>query len=292
MKTLLSIVLSLLVSCGSNKISNIQSNNSDTFSDETFMRFGHTRLENTSTEDELQNALVNCYRGNFSKGLGQLKRNLNKNRDNSKYWLYLGNCYGLYGNIQKSNYYYDFALAGSKRIKSAVLNNRSLIAMKAHNYNEATTLLLKAIKLSPEVKITKYNLAQLYIKFNHTEKARKLLLPYINSSTDTDLIFSMMAIELIENNLEKSKKWQEKFKTNDLKREDISLYRALLYFELKDYRNAKMALGMQRPTIIKEIQRASRELDYKINTELKRIQKEESKDAKGTKGVNSVAFKN
>ena len=292
MKLVIFAMLIMLASCGSHKISNKQQTKDDTFSDETFMRFGHTRLDAQKTNDKLKKALVNCYKGNFSKGLSQLKSQLNENRTNHKYWLYLGNCYGLFGNMQKSNYYYDFALAGSNTIKAAVLNNRSLIAMRGHNFNEANALLLKAVKLAPNVKITKYNLAQLYIKFNHTKKARKLLVPYIKSSTDTDLIFSMMAIELIENNLQSSKKWEEKFSDNDLKREDISLYRALLYFELKDYKNAKMALGMQRPTIIKEIQRASTELDERINVELKRIQIKDSKDAKGTKGVKRVAVKN
>jgi Tfp pilus assembly protein PilF len=291
MRILIVSLFLVLTSCGTSKINKVQSDKSDTFSDETFMRYGHSRLSNTNVKNDLQGALRNCYKGNFSKGLGKLKSKLNKNKNNHKYWLYLGNCYELYGNIQKSNFYYEFALGGSNSIKAAVLNNRSLIAMKGLNYNEANELLTKAIKLAPQVKVPRYNLAQLYIKFNHTQKARTLLAPYIVSSSDTDLIFSMMAIELIENNLEESKKWNNKFNEKDLKREDISLYRALLFFELKDYKSAKMALGMQRPTIIKEIQRATRELNSKIDVELKRIQERDSKDAKGTKGVNRVAVK-
>lgn len=257
------------------------------------MRFGHNRLSQTNTKDVLNLALIECYKGNFSKGLSSLKKNLNSNRDNQKYWLYLGNCYGLYGNSAKSNFYYDYALSGNKVIQAAVLNNRALLAMKANNFNEASDLLKKAIELAPNVKITKYNLAQLYIKFNHTKAARELLNPYVRQSQDKDLIFSMMSIELMEGNLKKASSWESKFEIQDYKREDIALYRALLFFELKEYNKAKIALGIQRPTVIKEINRATDVLKVQIENELNRIQNEKKKqDAKQAKGVKSVAYKN
>ncbi|WP_127715859.1 lipopolysaccharide assembly protein LapB [Halobacteriovorax sp. HLS] len=286
-------ILSIMTSCGSHRINNSQKSKSDTFSDETFMRYGHARLDKLDKLNPLESALANCYKGKFNSGLSSLKKSLNANRSNSKYWLYLGNCYNLYGSTHKANYYYDFALSGPKEVQAAILNNRALLAMKGLNYNEANELLQKAIKLAPGVKVPKYNLAQLYIKFNHTQSARDLLREYQSSSTDKDVIFSMMSIELIEGNLKEAKKWEEKFSNNDLRREDISLYRSLLYFEMKEFKKAKDALGLQRPTIIEEIKAASIELQDRINSELKRIQEElDSKDAKVRKGVNSVAVKN
>jgi tetratricopeptide (TPR) repeat protein len=293
MKLLIILLTLLITSCGSHKLNLASSRSEDTFSNETFMRYGHNRLKNTNTADKLNSALINCYKGKFKKALKSFKYQLNDQRKNNKYWLYIGNCYGLYGNTAKANFYYDYAMSGKNEIKAAVLNNRALMAMKANNFNEASDLLNKAIKLAPSIKVTKYNLAQLYIKFNHTKEARNLLRPYLNSSNDKDLVFSMMNIELIEGNLKQSKHWEEKIAVNDYKREDIALYRALLFFELKEFNKAKEALGLQRPTVIKEINRATNVLKAQIENELNRIQKELNKqDAKRIKGVKSVAFKN
>ncbi|OUR97115.1 hypothetical protein A9Q84_12355 [Halobacteriovorax marinus] len=286
---ILSFLSLVLISCGSNRINNTQLSTADTFSDETFMRFGHARLRSIKNRNIMINSLVQCYRGNYSKGLKDLQKSLVKYRDNPKYWLYIGNCYQLYGNSLKANHFYDYALSGPAHVKSAIFNNRALMAMKAHNYEEAQTLLSKSIKLTSSHKVPKFNLAQLYIKFNETKKARQLLAGYLTHSTsDVDLIFSMMSIELAEGNLQAALKWSKKFKQNDLKREDISLYRSLLYVELGQFKKAKDSLGLQRPTVIKEIIQASNILNSKIDQELKRLQEIEKKN----KGVRSVVVKN
>lgn len=293
-KFILLTLASLLISCGTSKINNTQESSSDTFSDETFMRYGHARLKIINSNDLLVNSLVQCYRGNFNKGLKTLQSSLIENRENPKYWLYIGNCYQMYGNSFKANHFYDYAMSGPNQIKAAIFNNRALLAMKAHNYEDAQNLLQKSIKLSSINKVPKFNLAQLYIKFNQTTKARNLIKSYLTQSTnDADLIFSMMSIELADGNLKEALKWSKKFNQRDLKREDVSLFRSLLYVELEDYKKAKEALGKQRPTVIKEIIQASRILNSKIDQELKRIQKiKKNKEVVNNKGVNSVTFKN
>jgi hypothetical protein len=90
-----------------------------------------------------------------------------------------------------------------------------------------------------------------------------------------------------------SLEWSNKFNEKDHKREDISLFRSLLFVELRKYNKAKEALGQQRPTIIKEIIHASKILNTKIDLELKRLQKIKSnKEVLKNKGVRSVTFKN
>uniref|UniRef100_UPI003569760B tetratricopeptide repeat protein n=1 Tax=Halobacteriovorax sp. TaxID=2020862 RepID=UPI003569760B len=138
------------------------------------------------------------------------------------------------------------------------------------------------IKLSPKSNIPKYNLAQVYIKFNHLEKAKDLINPLVNkNSNDIDLIFSIMTIEIAQGNFDKAYSWSKRFDSMDLRREDISLYVALLYYELKKYVEAKAIIGAQKPTIIEEINSATKVITKKIDIELKRIKEEnDRKEAK------------
>lgn len=294
MKIIYLISLLIICSCGSHKIKQVVSSENDAFSQESFMRFGNARLTNVDEKNFLNKSLAKCYRGNFNDSLGTLQKNINKYRDNEKYWLYIGICYQLYGNQIKANYFYDYALSGNKITQASIFNNKALIALKAGNFEDAYTLLNKAIKLSPSSKVPKYNLAQLFIKFNHLDKARSLIQPLsIKNPSDIDLIFSMMTIELAQGNLSKANSWAKRISSKNLKREDISLYVALLQFKLGDYKKAKATIGAQRATIIEEINNATKVLSTKIDQELERIKEEQdSKDASVKKGVNRVAVKN
>ncbi|WP_417334910.1 tetratricopeptide repeat protein [Halobacteriovorax marinus] len=294
MKILTVISLLLLASCGSHKIVSKLDNNDDAFSNESFMRFGHTRLTQVNENEFLKKELSNCYRGSFSTSLKSLQDKLGEYKSNEKYWLYIGICYQLYGSQLKANFYYDYALSGSKYTQAAILNNKALVAMKARNFDDAYPLLEKSIKLAPTSNVPKYNLAQLYIKFNHLEKARSLITPLVRKNQgDVDLILSMMTIEIASKDYKRASYWAGKFNSKQLTREDISLYVALLYYELGNYAQAKEIIGKQRATIIDEIATASRELNKKIDIELERIKEEkDSKDANIKKGVNRVAVKN
>ncbi|PIK15398.1 tetratricopeptide repeat protein [Halobacteriovorax sp. JY17] len=294
MKVAILLTIFLAVSCGSHKInSHLQSKN-DAFSEESFMRFGNTRLSKISEENFLNKSLSKCYNGDFKSSLQDLQSNINKYREDKKYWLFIGICYQLYGNQLKANYFYDYALSGENLIQASIYNNKALVALKSSNFEDAHTLLEKSIKLSPNSKVPKYNLAQVYIKFNHLEKARTLIHPLVTSNpNDIDLILSMMTIEIAEGNFTKAYSWAKRFNDENLKREDISLYVALLYYELKRYEEAKAIIGGQRATIIEEIKSATNALSNKINIELERIKEEkDSKDANVKKGVKRVAVKN
>uniref|UniRef100_UPI003565E511 tetratricopeptide repeat protein n=1 Tax=Halobacteriovorax sp. TaxID=2020862 RepID=UPI003565E511 len=191
MKIINIITLFLLVSCGSHKINNNLRSENDAFADESFMRFGNTRLSKVSEKDFLAKSLSKCYKGNFKSTLNDMQKEIKSYKNNSKYWLYIGICYQLYGSQLKANYFYDYALSGSNLIKASVYNNKALVALKSNNFEGAQILLEKAIKLSPKSNIPKYNLAQVYIKFNHLEKAKDLINPLVNkNSNDIDLIFS------------------------------------------------------------------------------------------------------
>lgn len=293
MKVTLTILLSLLISCGSHRINNQVSEKNDAFNDETFMRFGSIRLSEVSDKNFLNKSLSKCYSGNYNGALKDLQSSINLYRNNNKYWLYIGICYQLYGSQLKANYFYDYALSGSDDIKASILNNKALVALKSQNYEDAHTLLTKAIKLSPKSNVPKYNLAQVYIKFNHLKKARNLISPLIHKNPgDIDLILSMMTIELAEGNLEKAYSWSKRFSKDELKREDISLYVALLHYEMNSYEQAKAVIGGQRPTIIEEIKSATEVLTKKIDLELDKEKKaKDSKDANVKKGVSHVAVK-
>jgi Tfp pilus assembly protein PilF len=188
---ILTLVLLNFISCGTSKINNEQKISADTFSDETFMRYGHARLKKFNSKDILVSSLVQCYRGNYSKGLKSFQKSLKTNRQNPKYWLYIANCYQMYGNNLKANHFYDYAMSGSSLIKAAIFNNKALMAMKAHNYEDAQSFLQKSISLSSSQKVPKFNLAQLYIKFNQTKKARSLISSYLTNSTN-DVVSRMV----------------------------------------------------------------------------------------------------
>ncbi len=278
MKSIYLIVLFLLVGCGSHKINNNLNSENDAFAEESFMRFGNARLNKVSNKDFLAKSLSRCYNGEFKTTLNDMQKEIKSYKNKSKYWLYIGICYQLYGSQLKANYFYDYALSGSSLIKASIYNNKALVALKSNNYEGAQILLEKAIKLSPKSKIPKYNLAQVYIKFNHLEKAKNLINPLVNkNSNDIDLIFSIMTIEIAQGNFQKAYSWSKRFNSNDLRREDISLYVALLYYELKKYKEAKSIIGSQRPTIIEEINSATQVITKKIDIELKKIKEEQER---------------
>lgn len=282
MKGIYLVIILLLTSCGSHKINNNLKSENDAFAEESFMRFGNVRLNKVSEKDFLAKSLSKCYNGEFKSTLNEMQKKIKVYKEDSKYWLYIGICYQLYGSQLKANYFYDYALSGSSLIKASIYNNKALIALRSNNYESAQVLLEKAISLSPSSKIPKYNLAQVYIKFNHLEKAKKLINPLVSkNSNDIDLIFSIMTIEIAQGNFTKALAWSKRFNSNDLRREDISLYVALLYYELKEYVDAKAIIGAQKPTIIEDINSATKVLTKKIDIELQKIKDEkESKEEK------------
>jgi tetratricopeptide (TPR) repeat protein len=128
-------------------------------------------------------------------------------KSNFTHFHMLASCHYLLGDYEIADLFFtlSYGHAKTRKQKSIVLNNRALILIKNKKFQKAKQLLSKSIQFNPNSKTPKFNLASLYISFNHVNNSLKLLNEIHNPKVkDRDVLFMLAVNYLLKSNHSKS----------------------------------------------------------------------------------------
>ena len=271
MKILTSFLFILFfASCSSSRIDRkIDDSSWDLLADETYLRWGESRLEK-AVKPEL--AVIGCYLGETKKTLEGFKKDyLTKNQD-PYYWLHIGNCYFLLEKWSKAEFYYRMTLdeTKSKTIKSVALNNLGLIHFKYEQWEKGKQFLDDSISIAPKFKVPRYNLSQLYLQFGFYDKAIEVLNhPIFKGHKDIDVYFSFANAYLYKGDLKKSEEFFSLIPKDHFRREDIAATYALYLIKTGKIKDAKSIMDKRERSGVIEITRISQKIEKMILLRLK-----------------------
>ncbi len=248
------LLLSFFTGCSQVKFkSEITDAKNDLLSEESFMRYNSSRLDDLEIKKEnfVQVALKNCHQEKFTKGLDLLIEQTDKNKKNPEFWNAIGTCYLLNSNKSKAQFYYNLALeanANSKdlqkdQIDSMIKNNLALILLESKRTNEAFDLLSEVIKKTPDFQTPKFNIAQIYLEYHQNENAIKIFEELkTRNNHDTDVQYALGVLYFRIKNYKKSYEALANIDSKYKKRADIAGLLALNLFQQKKYEEAKDVL--------------------------------------------------
>ncbi len=282
-KTLFFIIIIsgiLLQSCSSIMNRGIGSSKDDAFSGESLVRYNRERKKQilNNPKSRFHNVLA-CHNREYKKGLDGLRSNYKTRKDDPDYWNHIGTCYYLKSNYLKADFYYKLAIAtASKKGQQypSATNNLGVISLKQGHIQESFDYFKKAIKQTPELLSPKFNLAQLYLQFNHLYHAQKLLAPlYRKSSSDIDVSYSLGSLYLQKNDIKVALNAFMEINKKLRTRTDIATNIAISQFLLNDHQSAKKTVNkMQLSGSFPHAKIMVRELRKQINikeSEIKRL---------------------
>ncbi len=234
------MTLLLFFSCSSSRLDRkIKNKLFDALADETYMRWEASRFDNN------HDLSTSCYHGDRDDTLRKLQLVYDQKHENPLYWVHLGNCYFLKEDWAKADFFYRLSLEESKdvSVEAVSLNNLGLLQFKYDAWDKGKELLQKAIKLSPESKVPKFNLAQLFIQFGFYDKAIALLTSSVfMNHQDVDIDFSLGNAFFFSGDLEKAKFYFKKIPKSELSREDIAATYSLYLLKLGDVGQANFIM--------------------------------------------------
>jgi tetratricopeptide (TPR) repeat protein len=247
------LILIIMTSCTHQKVSlpkvqdsmKIEEASWDALSDESYFRWGDTRLQAASNSDVAQ-----CYLGQINQSLTSYKEKFPAKKKDPLYWVHVGNCYYLAQQLHKAEIFYQLALnhSDSNKIKSLVFNNLGLISFQWEKWDIGREYLNKAILADPNAKVPKYNLSQLLIQFGHYDKAIALLNSKQLKLQDVDFYFSLGNAYFFKGDLPAANKYFEKIPKSFFKRSDIAATYALYLIEIGDMKQARLIVDSAKPS--------------------------------------------
>lgn len=187
-----------------------------------------------------------CHRGEFDDANRILKKELDRRRNQYKYWNEISTCYILQKKYTQAKSFLELALgrAKNKKEKSIVLNNFGVIYMENNNFHEAKEYFKKSIELSQTYLTPKYNLSQIYLKYGLYKKAQKNIdfLLSVNSQ-DVDFLNSKAYLELMLQKHKSALVFFNKIPVQYRSRDDIATNLAMTYYMLGLYDNAESIIS-------------------------------------------------
>jgi len=277
----------MLAGCSGQSFNNqIQKDQFDLLSEESFMRYNTNRLSamESPNKDFLTQALVACHQKKFTKGLNLLEEKMQANKTNPFYWNALGTCYSLSKDASKALFFYGLGLeatrSSNKEIsdkdrllaEALISNNTGLIHLGFKRYNQAFDLFKKATQIVPNFFTPEFNIAQLYIEFNENDKALEILKKLeTKNAQDIDLLYAQSLVYFRKNDLEKSYSAISRIPLDYLNRADIVGLYAFNLMKKNKLEEAKLILE-KRMYAAEYNQRNEMILDI-VNQQIKELSK-------------------
>ena len=206
---------------------------------ESLNRYNSNRLETISKEHK---TIAMCHKGDYNKAQEEFKLSLDKNKNQPRYWNHLATCYLLNNNLSQAKFYFDLALKTAKKDKtmqSIIYNNLGIYYSKLAQDQLALTAFETSIKFSKKHLTSKYNLAQVYLKYGLYKKAEVILEDLIKvAPNDVDFINSIGHLNLMSGNYKKAKYYYEKIPQKYMKRDDFATNYSMTLYMLQSYKEA------------------------------------------------------
>ena len=270
MKTL-SFLFALLffASCSTSRIDRkIDDVTWDSLADESYLRWGETRL----TKANPDHAVVNCYKGEAKETLDKYKRDYITKGQTPYYWLHIGNCYFVQDQWSKAEFFYRMTLDETKvsTIKSIALNNLGLISFKYEQWEKGKDFLRQSMALAPKFKVPRYNMSQLFLQFGHYDKAIEVL----NESAfrghkDIDVYFSLANAYLYKGDLKTASRYFNMIPPEHFRREDIAATYALYLIRQGDVKGAKEIMNARDRSDVPELTAISQKIEKILSQRMK-----------------------
>lgn len=221
----------------------------DAFREESFLRYSDDRL--ARIEGLSYKGLRLCYRGQSKKGLELLRAQGLRNENRPDHWNRVGLCHFIVKDYIKASFYFDLALKKSKKkLYVPALNNIGILHLYHNRYQEAFDHFLKAHKSAQHLRVPRFNLAQIYLRFHILDPAYKILSGlYRQNPEDAEVVYSLASVHLLKNQLKKAQDLLNLIPKEQKSREDIALVRSLLYYQQKEYSQALKAIKGQKFTM-------------------------------------------
>jgi tetratricopeptide (TPR) repeat protein len=263
MKTLLTLAILLtLGACSSSRIDRkIDDVTWDSLADESYLRWGETRLEKYADPDH---AVVQCYRGKEAETLAQYKRDFLTKGSHPYYWLHIGNCYFIQEAWTRAEFFYRMAVDEAKlpTVKSIALNNLGLVALKYEQWEAAKEQLRQSMALAPRFKVPRYNLSQLYLQFGLYDRALEVLSDgAFRGHKDIDVYFSFANAYLFKGDLEAAGEYFGRIPREHFTREDIAATYALYQIRTGDLPGARATMKARDRSHVRELTAISQKIE-------------------------------
>lgn len=271
MKIIHLVLLFILVSCSSQRLQRkIAHQDLDGLSDETFLRYNDARLAQS------EERVSRCYKGETEVVLKEYRELFLKKDQDPRYWVHIGNCLFVSNQWSKAEFYYYLALDSKKNSTRALaMNNLALLSFKHEQWEKGKTYLLDTIALSPQSKVPRFNLAQLYIQFGHYKEALETLNHQVfKASKDVDVVFSFANIALFQNDLKTAEKWFKEIPKDYMDREDIAITYSLYLIKKGDLTEAKTVLGNRERSNVVELSEMATKVEKILKIRLSQSSKE------------------
>lgn len=274
MKTLLALlILSFLAACSSQRIDRrINDVAWDSLADESYLRWGETRLEKFA---DPEHKVVGCYNGKSKDTLNQYKKDYEKNGKSEYYWLHIGNCFFTQELWTKAEFFYRLSLEETKQttIKSIALNNLALIQFKYEQWEKGKEFLQQSMALAPKFKVPRYNISQLYLQFGHYDRAISVLSESaFKGHKDIDVYFSLANAHLYKGDLKTAGEYFALIPKEHFQREDIAATYALYLIRKGDVKGAHQVMKSRDRSGVMELTVISHKIEKMVASRMKQEQ--------------------
>lgn len=217
----------------------------DTFREESFLRYSPQRLE--QFKNTPYTALAKCHQGDTGIGLRMLRKQAFVQKDQPFYWNQVGMCYFIAKDYQKATFYFDLSLKKSGiHPYVPAINNLGVLYLHLNHHQQALDHFKRAHQHNRLLMVPLFNLSQIYLTFHSLTPAKKILEKlYRRNNQDTEVIYSLGSLYLLEGNLTRADQLWKSIPDDRRKREDIALMRSLTLYQQKKYEQALSVLEEQ-----------------------------------------------
>lgn len=260
--TSLTFFLLFLVSCSSSRIDRkIDDVTWDSLADESYLRWGKSRLEKFANKDH---DVVQCYQGREKETLEKYKKNFLTKGHTPYYWLHVGNCYFVQESWSKAEFFYRMTLDESKvpTVRSIALNNMALIQFRYEHWEKGKEFLRQSMALAPKFKVPRYNLSQLYLQFGLYDNAIEVLSDSaFRGHKDIDVYFSFANAYLYKGELKKAYEFFNMIPEEHFRREDIAATYSLYLIKTGKIEEAKRVMKERNRSDVPELTAISQKIE-------------------------------
>ena len=245
-KTLFISFFLILVSCSRVSFQkNINDPLKDSLRKESLNRQSKKRLLPFITNNSPKKNISQCHLNLFEQGMQGLRKDFDIRKEGPELWNELGLCFFLKGEYSKAYYYFNISLekiTTNKKFKSRPYNNLGLVFIEWSNYPKAIEFFKKALKVHPEARVPRYNLAQVFLKLGDPLKAKFYLNNISGVLEDDDFFISRGFAELLNKQYENALEKFQQVSIPKNKRHDIALYRSYSFLKMGKLKMAKTSL--------------------------------------------------
>lgn len=179
---------------------------SDSITRETIARLSDSELRQVvrQSDDPIALAAAHCHRGDFNSAFAVLDEAHDSFKSHPGYWNQVGTCYLLRNEINTSLLYYNKSRGLDPNYAPAV-NNIGVIFMLKGLEQKAFRAFEEASRMNSFSLTPSFNLAQLYLKYGFTAKAREILAGiHRTNQDDVEVLAGLATSFLLEGNYERA----------------------------------------------------------------------------------------